>query len=86
MNFFSRRDLSFFLSTIQVLAALDKATSQPSCGQWQQDYKKIHEDIVKGVTPPRFAVAVIPHTGFSGSLLASMFNVVKQHLILGYVT
>lgn len=42
---------------------------QPICGYWQEDYIGLHQRILQGKQPPRYAVALSTHQGFSDRLL-----------------
>jgi hypothetical protein len=65
-SFYSKGLLTCIISIYFISAAASIASEQ-FCGNWQQGYVKVHEDIVNGILPPRFAVAVTPATGFSGT-------------------
>jgi hypothetical protein len=67
MYFLTRRALFNLFITTQLVATVGTAASQQCCGDWQEIYKKTHEDILNGITAPRFAVALTPASGFSGS-------------------
>lgn len=47
----------------------DKTWLADKCGDWQDDYTKLHNSILKGTSPPRFAVSLsIDKTGLADKL------------------
>lgn len=48
-----------------------------SCGRgWQEEYTKLHQDIISGRLPPRYLVSVAPPTGFADKLKALITELV----------
>lgn len=38
------------------------------CGYWQEEYMKLHREILSGRRPPRYLIAVLPETGLADQL------------------
>jgi hypothetical protein len=62
----------------QYLTASAAVPPDRVCGDWQEKYLKLHDDILKGTAPARYAVAVTPESGFSGTFQVS----IKQCVIV----